>query len=218
MTNKTMSSREIAKLTEKRHDHVVRDIIVMLDELELDAPSFGDIYFDNMNRPQTEYFLPKEETTILVSGYSVKLRAIIVKRWFELESIELKPAVTIPQTLSEALRLAADLNDQLISAKITIDEATPFLQSYATFMASGTTHNSSAVAQLFGMSAFKLNNILKENGIKKKYGESAMTKYVKCKSPWFKPIITNNGYNQTLITNFGIEKIEKLLRKLGEIA
>ena len=54
MTNKTMSSREIAKLTEKRHDHVVRDIIVMLDELELDAPSFGDIYFDNMNRPQTE--------------------------------------------------------------------------------------------------------------------------------------------------------------------
>lgn len=37
----TMSSREIAELTGKRHDHVMRDVRSMLEQLEKDAPSFG---------------------------------------------------------------------------------------------------------------------------------------------------------------------------------
>lgn len=36
----TISSREIAEITEKRHDHVMRDIRNMKDEL--DAPKFGE--------------------------------------------------------------------------------------------------------------------------------------------------------------------------------
>lgn len=35
----TMSSRETAELCEKRHDHVMRDIRNMLDEIDLDMPS-----------------------------------------------------------------------------------------------------------------------------------------------------------------------------------
>lgn len=83
--NLKMSSREIAELTNKRHDHVVRDILKMLNSLDLDAPNFGDIYFDTQGRKQAEYHLNQELTITLISGYSVKLRHAIVKRWMELE-------------------------------------------------------------------------------------------------------------------------------------
>lgn len=81
-----MSSREIAELTGKRHPDVKRDITVMMEGLGVDASSFAHNYLDALNRTQNEFLLPKRETTILVSGYSVTLRARIVDRWMELEA------------------------------------------------------------------------------------------------------------------------------------
>lgn len=82
----TMSSREIAGLTNKRHDHVKRDIEKMLSELGEDIPSFGGIYFDSMNREQVEYHLDRELTDTLLTGYSARLRRKVIARWRELES------------------------------------------------------------------------------------------------------------------------------------
>lgn len=64
----TMSSREIADLTGKQHQHVKRDIERMLNELGEDASRFGHIYFDSMNREQTEYRLDRELTETLLLG------------------------------------------------------------------------------------------------------------------------------------------------------
>lgn len=104
--NQTMSSREIAGLTDKRHDNVARDIILMLNSLELDVLNFEGIYFDSMNRQQTEYLLDKDLTLTLVAGYNAKMRYLIIQRWQALEANANSPV--IPATLSEALRLAAD--------------------------------------------------------------------------------------------------------------
>ena len=46
----TMSSREIATLTGKKHYHVMRDIELLAAQLELDVLTFQDIYSDSMNR------------------------------------------------------------------------------------------------------------------------------------------------------------------------
>lgn len=113
---RTMSSREIAELTGKRHDHVLRDARVMLVELhgEGGLPRFGATHTDPQNgQTYPMLALPKRETLILVSGYSVELRARIIDRWQELEAAD-RPAV--PQTLPEALRLAADLAEQSVKA------------------------------------------------------------------------------------------------------
>lgn len=82
----TMSSREIAEITDKRHPDVKRDIEVMLGQLQEDVSKFARIYFDSMNRQQTEYLLDKEHTECLITGYSAVLRMKVIKRLHELES------------------------------------------------------------------------------------------------------------------------------------
>lgn len=99
-----MSSREIADLTGKRHDHVMADVSKMLREIDRDIPNFRGIYLDSMNRKQKEYLLPKRETLILVSGYSVVLRTRIIDRWMELEAQAApQPVASVPPALARVL-------------------------------------------------------------------------------------------------------------------
>ena len=87
-----MSSLEIAEITGKRHDHVLRDIRKMLNELELiNAPKSGEVKFVDARYPDAKgelrplTILDKELTFTLLSRYSFKLSNMIVKRWLELE-------------------------------------------------------------------------------------------------------------------------------------
>lgn len=81
----TMSSREIASVTGKRHANVKRDITAMLKELKLDVLSFEHIYLDGQNREQVEYMLDREHTDCLLTGYSAPMRMKVIRRWRALE-------------------------------------------------------------------------------------------------------------------------------------
>ncbi|HAB91944.1 MAG TPA: phage antirepressor protein [Pseudomonas sp.] len=83
----TMSSREIAELTGKQHQHVRRDIKTMLTELDLDESNFGRTYFDAQNREQSEFVLERLHVECLLTGYSIPLRMKVLERLQELESI-----------------------------------------------------------------------------------------------------------------------------------
>lgn len=93
-TTLTMSSREIAKLCNKRHDNVLADVRNMLKELELNAPDFLGTYKTSQGNEYECFNLPKRETLILVSGYRLELRAKIIDRWQELE--QQTPRLTTP--------------------------------------------------------------------------------------------------------------------------
>ncbi|AZE90243.1 Rha family transcriptional regulator [Pseudomonas orientalis] len=82
---RTMSSREIANVTGKRHNNVKRDIVSMLTDLEEDVLSFEHIYLDGYKREQVEYLLDRELTDTLLTGYSAKMRRAVIRRWAELE-------------------------------------------------------------------------------------------------------------------------------------
>lgn len=126
---KTMSSRVIADLTEKRHDHVKRDVENMLGQLGLDIPKFGGIYFDAQNRQQTEYLLDEELTMTLVTGYNIVLRNRVIKRWKELELQASLPSYAIDDPIERAKKwieeekqkqLAIQERDHAIATKAEI--------------------------------------------------------------------------------------------------
>lgn len=105
-----ISSVEIAELCGKRHDNVMSDIRTMLEQLKIQSPEFSGDYTDSKGRTYPCFFLPKREALILVSGYRIDLRAKIIDRLDELENRE-RPQ--IPQSLPEALRLAAEQAEQV---------------------------------------------------------------------------------------------------------
>ena len=94
----TMNSREIAALTGKDHKNVLADIRKMLEELEEDELKYQRIYFDSMNRTQTEYLLGRELTDTLLTGYSAIARRKVIARWHKLETE--KAALVAPTTAS----------------------------------------------------------------------------------------------------------------------
>ena len=81
----TMSSLEIANLTDKEHRNVTRDIEKMLSDIHEDALKFERIYQDSYGRDQKEYQLPKDMTLTLITGYRADIRHKVIKRWMELE-------------------------------------------------------------------------------------------------------------------------------------
>lgn len=102
----TMSSREIADLCEKRHDHVLRDIEKMLQDIA--DPKFGvsdflSSYTDSTGRSLKEYLLPRDLTVTLITGYRADLRFKVIKRLEELDAQRTPVMLTGPQLLAAAL-------------------------------------------------------------------------------------------------------------------
>lgn len=108
----TMSSREIAELTGKRHDHVMRDVRNMLSELQITDPKFGGTYLDGSGRSMPCFHLDRELTETLVTGYSIPLRHKVIRRLHELEDSQAKPAFDIA-SLNDPKVLLALLTDNV---------------------------------------------------------------------------------------------------------
>lgn len=115
----TMSTREIAELTGKAHRNVMRDATLMLTTLYdvRDALKFEHIYLDSMNRKQTELRLHKRETLILISGYSVELRARIIDRWMELEQqvITSEGRITATEVTAMLTQYVTDTQEKIVA-------------------------------------------------------------------------------------------------------
>lgn len=107
-----MDSRDIAKLTKKQHVHVVRDIRNMLEKLDSckskNGTSYSIMSYKNANNVDVTYYLLDYELTItLLTGYSVELRAAVVKRWLYLEKhyqTERKKSIEVRNTFTDELK------------------------------------------------------------------------------------------------------------------
>lgn len=167
--NKTISSLEIAELTEKLHKNVLADVDNMLTALELHSADFSAQYKDVTGRSLRCYNLPKRESLILASGYNVRLRAAIIDRWAELEA---KEQTKIPQSFAEALQLAADQAKQL-------ELQAPKVQFADNILATDSSISVANMAKLIGLGQNKLFEKLRNDRILMSGGQRHNVPYQK---------------------------------------
>lgn len=118
----TMSSREIAELTGKEHKNVLVDIRNMLTELGNLAADFSATRIDDRGKEYPIFNLPKRETLILVSGYSIPMRTKIIDRWQELES-QLQPSYQIEDPIKRAEQWIVEQKQRIALEKLNAAQA-----------------------------------------------------------------------------------------------
>ena len=212
----TMTSLEIAEVTGKRHDSILRDIRNILSQ-GVDAHNFVETsYTDKSNRQQKCYTLTKKGCLILASGYDVILREKIINRWEELETKD-RNQYQVPQSFAEALMLAAKQQEQIeeqqrqleanskeiVELNGAIAEMEPKVTYVDMILASKETVTTTQIAQDYGQSAKAFNVLLRNFGVQHKVGGQWVI-YAKhlpfgyVQSDTF-PIVHKNGTNGTVM-------------------
>lgn len=159
----TMASSEIAELTGKLHSHVIRDIRVMLDALK-DDPVLDHVREDVDARGYTKNFhLNRELTETLVTGYSAPLRLKVIRKLHELERAVTCHAPAIPQSLPEALRMAADLAEQNNHLQLVVAEQAPKVRALEVLTETAGSICITDAAKQVGMQPKALFQWLQEN-------------------------------------------------------
>ncbi|HHF4550438.1 TPA: phage antirepressor KilAC domain-containing protein [Haemophilus influenzae] len=197
----TMSSREIAEITHKEHKNVLR-VIRDLIEQNLVA-QIEPLKFEYRNQWFDYYELNKRDTFVVVARLSPEFTASVVDRWQALENRQ-KPTALIPQSFSEALMLAA----QLQAEKERNAPKVAFVDHYVEV---GTSKSFRETAKILKISERALVNRLVED--KYLYRQSGVL--LPYQSAHTKDLFTvktgtaehGHNYTQTRVTSKGIEFI-----------
>ena len=144
----TMSSLDIAELTGKEHKNVLADIRRTLEEAGIEGAGFLAPCKMPSGQVATTYNLPRRECDLIVSGYSVKYRLAIIDRWHQLEA---RQAFAIPQTLPDALRLAADLAEKNEALALEVSEMKPKADFHDAVTASDDVTQLATACQVLGL-------------------------------------------------------------------
>lgn len=220
----TMTSLEIAEVTGKRHDSVLRDIRNLLSQ-GVDAHNFVETsYTDKANRRQKCFTLTKKGCLILASGYDALLREKIINRWEELEIQVRKSEIIMPNfsNPAEAARAWADQYEQRLkleakaredASKVEFFESVAESKDAVEMKAVSSTLNYVAVGRNKLFAILREQKVLQSNNI-------PYQKYID--AGYFRTIETKKNcgtevriFIKTLVYQKGLDYIRKLLNKLG---
>lgn len=159
----TMSSREIAEVVESRHDKVKQSMERLADRGLIAFTPVGEK--DTGGRPGVVYHVSKRDSYVVVAQLSPEFTARLVDRWQELESRVAQP-FQLPQTMAEALRLAADQAEQLEQQQREIEKAKPAVEFVGRYVSADSGDKGfRQVAKLLEANERELRAFLRDNRI-----------------------------------------------------
>ena len=158
----TMTSLEIAELTGKQHNHLMRDIRNMEPAWEkVNGSKFGLIEYEDLRgRMKPCYQLTKTECLYIATKFNDEARAKLVLRWEELERTKFIQTTPSPSSLFEEGRLLPSPKKILALADEIVGEGLRLLNEPAE-----DTLTATQVAKTFNMSTFDFNAVLRDMGI-----------------------------------------------------
>ncbi|MGK0524550.1 MAG: phage regulator Rha-like protein [Pseudomonadales bacterium] len=153
----TMSSREIAVLVNSRPDKVKQSIERLAARGVIQLPPLGEVK-NHLGQSVSEYRVSKRDSYVIVAQLSPEFTARLVDRWQELEA---QQSPQIPQTMHEALRLAADALEQNAQLAITNQRQTAEIEALKSLFNEGMTP-AQFVKGLNGVNCMTINQVLSE--------------------------------------------------------
>ena len=149
-----MSSREIAGITGKRHDHVIRDIDKLNESYELlGFPKVGEGFYKlraTGTQRHRNFKLTKMQTFDLMTGYNVQLRIRVNRRWEELENEKAEVGLALPSRKEMALMIL-QAEEELEQANETIALQAPKVEFAEEVFEAPTLLTMSEAAKMIGM-------------------------------------------------------------------
>lgn len=203
----TMSSREIADLVESRHDSVKRTIERLQDKGLIQLTPMVEVK-NHLGQVVTEYQLIKRDTYVVVAQLSPEFTARLVDRWQELENQQMPQ---IPQTLSEALRLAADQAEQIERQNLLLEQQRPKVEFVQRYVEVGTTKSLRETAKILKVPERAMIDCLVGDGLLFRQSGNLLP-YQKYHAKGLFDVKTGtteygHNYTQTRVTSKGIEYI-----------
>lgn len=203
----TMSSREIADLVESRHDSVKRTIERLQDKGLIQLTPMVEVK-NHLGQVVTEYQLIKRDSYVVVAQLSPEFTARLVDRWQELENQQMPQ---IPQTLSEALRLAADQAEQIERQNLLLEQQRPKVEFVQRYVEAGTTKSLRETAKILKMPERTMIDCLVGDGLLFRQSGNLLP-YQKYHAKGLFDVKTGtteygHNYTQTRVTSKGIEYI-----------
>ena len=201
---KTMTLKEITDLLEVRHDKACKKVLSMAEDPEFGTVSVMDIVYNDKGQKISTYILNERQSIAVASRLNTALLMRVIDRWKALESKERQ--FQIPQTMGEALQLAADQAKQL-------ELQAPMIEVYDKLANRKNDVSTTTLAKQLGVSAIKLNRWLRAKGYKCLFKDYPAANY----AHWFNVVSdisgTGHEFTQCLITPKGQIEIAKRWEK-----
>lgn len=164
------SSLQVAETFNKNH----RDVLRAVDDLkEGVAQNWADLFYeDTYTHPQNKQqyriiYMNRDGFTLLAMGFTgkkaMKFKLKYIEAFNKMESHIKTGGFKVPSTMAEALRLAADQQEQIEAMK-------PKVNYFDQIMASKSLMITTTIAKDYGMSAKAFNDLLKKLKIQYKLG------------------------------------------------
>lgn len=213
----TMSSQQIADLVNSRHDKVKQSIERLVARGVIAQPPMGDGAKSGNGVVSREYLVCKRDSFVVVAQLSPEFTAALVDRWQELENGQ--PAA-LPKSFADALRLAADQQEQIEQQAQQLAIAAPKVEFVDKYVEATGLKGFRQVAKLLGAKENALSEFLKSQKIMYRLGGERVpyANHIDAGRFSVKTGQADNGhaFSSAKFTPKGVQWLAELWNKSGE--
>lgn len=213
-----MTSKEIATITGKPHNDVLKAIRAMEPAwYKITEGNFSlSEYTDPTGRKLPMYQLTKTECLYIATKFNDEARAKLVIRWEELETKERQNVPALPQTYLEALKALVLSEEQKQVLALENESMKPKADYFDTLVERGSNLNLRDTAKVIGVSERFFIEYLLLNGYLYRDAKRKLKPIAKYVGKYFvlkEWVRGENTGSQTLVTVEGKDNFYKLINK-----